>query len=107
MTNHILKISNRRITCSNPRIVANSVNVDALSIEADEAWDGCNIVLILGNSGNRFATEYNGEPLYVPASLLSKRGYIPVSIVGYKDDYRITTIKCSNLLNVVPSGDIF
>lgn len=104
MLDHKLVVSNRRISCENPTILANGVNSDSISLEFDEEWNDFNVAIILGKPGHAVSARYEGKPLSIPPQFLSKTGYIPVSIVGQNETQRITTYACPTLLYVVRSG---
>ena len=47
--NHELRVDCRRITCRNPRIVANGQEADTITLDLDNEWSELDkIVLVLG-----------------------------------------------------------
>lgn len=105
--NHELRVDCRRITCRNPRIVANGQEADTLTLDLDNEWGELDkIVLVLGERNRAVKTVWTGEAVYVPSQLLDVPGYLPVSVVGYGADGlpRVTTASADSLLRVVPSG---
>lgn len=105
--NHELRVDCRRITCRNPRIVANGQEADTITLDLDNEWSGLEkIVLVLGERNRAVKTVWTGEAVYVPSQLLDVPGYLPASVVGYGADGlpRVTTARADSLLRVVPSG---
>lgn len=105
--NHELRVYCRRITCRNPRIVANGQEADTITLDLDNEWSELDkIVLVLGEQNRAVKTVWTGEAVYVPSQLLDTLGYLPVSVVGYGEDGlpRVTTARADSLLRVIPSG---
>lgn len=104
MTNHVLYVQGRHIEACGPVVVQNGILSDTIDLSLDSEWDGLCIVVVMGDSTNPVKVEWTGEPISIPSQLMANPGWIPVSVVGYEGERRVTTAEAPRLLSVVPSG---
>lgn len=106
MANHVIKVVDRRITVDDRLIIANGINTDTITLELDSEWGGMRVYVILGTGKTMFRTEWRYIPLTIPAELLKRPGYIPVSVIGVSSEKRLTTRGAYKALRVVASGTV-
>lgn len=101
---HTAKVRNRVLCVSGGPIVANNVGCDFLALDLDDEWQGMAVTIVLGSGENAMKTTYAGEPVEIPAPLIAKTGWVPVSVVGESEKKRIVTQYARHGLLVVASG---
>lgn len=102
---HYLIVRNRHILSPAPECVQNSQGYDRVDFIFDSEWSNARKVVTFGTGAAKVSVEYAGEPLTVPASVLTTTGNMPVSVVGYTDSGRIITAEKPDALVVIASGD--
>lgn len=104
MTTHVLMVRNRQITTCEPTIVANGIGADLIELDLDGEWDGLKVVVVLGECSNPVKVSWEGDPITIPSQLTDQPGWLPVSVVGYEGERRVTTAEAPRMLCVIPSG---
>ena len=102
---HYLIVRNMHILSPAPECVQNSQGYDRVDFIFDSEWSNARKVVTFGTGTAKVSIEYFGEPLTVPASVLTAIGNMPVSVVGYTDSGRIITAEKPDALVVVASGN--
>lgn len=112
MITHTVRVIDREILISNPKIIANCENSDLIELDLDDEWDGRNILIVLGTGYDSLVCEYDGDPVIFPNKLLTESQTVPISIVGYLDasntteNSRIITAETDKKFEVVNSGSL-
>lgn len=104
MIEHVLTVRKRQITTCEPTIVANGIMSDSIELSLDSDWDGLKVVVILGECSNPVKVSWEGNPITIPSQLTDQPGWLPVSVVGYEGERRVTTAEAPRMLRVIPSG---
>ena len=104
--NHIIRVRDRTVSVNLSELVQNNVATDTFTLDLDEDWDGLAVVVLLGPCTDATELQWSGEPVSIPAALMSEVGAIDVSVVGYDTGgtVRVVTKRASGLLRVVESG---
>ena len=105
---HLLRVSDRRITAPAPRwVVQNGIKSDEIRLELDAEYEALSgLVLIASKGGTTTRLPVTGETVTIPSALMAKPGPIAFSLVGYDGERRVITreMQPSECVFVVPSG---
>lgn len=104
--NHIIRVRDRRIVVEDPRVVANGIGSDTITLDLDEQWDDLTAVVYVGDPRSALRVRWDGEPVAIPAQKMDHPGWLQVSVVGYDSTgaVRVTTEDEPKALLVRPSG---
>lgn len=102
---HTITVVDRVISVDKPELVQNNIRTETVTLNLDSEWDGLSTVINIG-SVKPVSVIWSGEPVVIPAELMTDIGSLDVSVVGYGDDgaVRAVTKQASNVFNVVASG---
>lgn len=93
------------VSVDKPELVQNNIKTETVTLNLDSEWEGLSTVINIGNK-KPVSVIWSGEPVVIPAELMTTVGSLDVSVVGYGDDggIRAVTKKATSIFNVVASG---
>lgn len=102
---HTITVVDRVVSVDKPELVQNNIKTETVTLNLDSEWEGLSTVINLGNE-KPVSVIWSGEPVVIPAELMTTVGSLDVSVVGYGDDggIRAVTKKATSIFNVVASG---
>lgn len=102
---HTITVVDRVVSVDKPELVQNNIKTETVTLNLDSEWEGLSTVINIGNE-QPVSVIWSGEPVVVPAELMTTVGSLDVSVVGYGDDggIRAVTKKATSIFNVVASG---
>lgn len=105
-TNHVIRVTDRKISVDGSHVVANGIGSDTITLELDSQWDDLTAVVYVGDPCSALRVQWEGEPIAIPAQKMDHPGWLPVSVVGYDSTgaVRVTTEAEPKALLVRPSG---
>ena len=77
MKNHKITVRDRSISVDDKRIVANSINIDTITLDLDEEWSGYTVYIVLGSGKNVYRAKWGYLPLTFPKPLMGETGVHP------------------------------
>lgn len=91
---HTITVVDRVVSVDKPELVQNNIKTETVTLNLDSEWEGLSTVI------------WSGEPVVIPAELMTTVGSLDVSVVGYGDDggIRAVTKQAKSVFNVVASG---
>ena len=83
----------------------NNIKTETVTLNLDSEWEGLSCIINIGNE-KPVSVIWSGEPVVIPAELMTTVGSLDVSVVGYGDDggIRAVTKQAQSIFNVVASG---
>lgn len=102
---HTITVVDRVVSVDKPELVQNNIRTETVTLNLDSEWEGLSTVINIGNEWP-VSVIWSGEPVVIPAELMTNVGSLDVSVVGYGDDggIRAVTKQAQNIFNVVASG---
>lgn len=102
---HTITVVDRVVSVDKPELVQNNIKTETITLNLDSEWEGLSTVINIGNE-KPVSVIWSGEPVVIPAELMTTIGSLDVSVVGYGDDggIRAVTKKATSIFNVVASG---
>ena len=102
---HTITVVDRVVSVDKPELVQNNIKTETVTLNLDSEWEGLSAVINIGNK-KPVSVIWAGEPVVIPAELMTAVGSLDVSVVGYGDDggIRAVTKKAKSIFNVVASG---
>ena len=102
---HTITVVDRVVSVDKPELVQNNIKTETVMLNLDSEWEGLSTVINIGNE-KPVSVIWSGEPVVIPAELMTTVGSLDVSVVGYGDDggIRAVTKQAQSIFNVVASG---
>lgn len=102
---HTITVVDRVVSVDKPELVQNNIKTETVTLNLDSEWEGLSTVINIGNE-KPVSVIWSGEPVVIPAELMTTVGSLDVSVVGYGDDggIRAVTKQAKSIFNVVASG---
>ena len=102
---HTITVVDRVVSVDKPELVQNNIKTETVTLNLDSEWEGLSTVINIGNK-KPVSVIWSGEPVVIPAELMTAVGSLDVSVVGYGDDggIRAVTKQAKSIFNVVASG---
>lgn len=102
---HTITVVDRVVSVDKPELVQNNIRTETVTLNLDSEWEGLSTVINIGNK-KPVSVIWSGEPVVIPAELMTTVGSLDVSVVGYGDDggIRAITKQAQSVFNVVASG---
>lgn len=103
---HTISVVDRVVCVDRPELVQNNIRTESVTLNLDSEWDGLSCLINIGNNDTPVSLVWSGQPVIIPAELMTDTGTLNVSVVGYGDDgtVRAVTKKADNMFTVVASG---
>lgn len=103
---HTITVVDRVVSVDKPELVQNNIKTETVTLNLDSEWDGLSCIINIGNSDTPTSLIWSGQPVTIPAELMTDIGTLNVSVVGYGDDgaLRAVTKKADAIFTVVASG---
>lgn len=103
---HTITVVDRVVSVDKPELVQNNINTETVTLNLDSEWEGLSTVINIGNDEPPTSLIWSGQPVVIPAELMTDVGALNVSVVGYGDDgaVRSVTKKADAKFTVVASG---
>lgn len=102
---HTITVVDRVVSVDKPELVQNNIKTETVTLNLDSEWEGLSTVINIGNE-RPVPVIWSGEPVVIPAELMTTVGSLDVSVVGYGNDggIRAVTKQAQSIFNVVASG---
>ena len=102
---HTITVVDRVVSVDKAELVQNNIKTETVTLNLDSEWEGLSTVINIGNE-KPVSVIWSGEPVTIPAELMTTVGSLDVSVVGYGDDggIRAVTKQAKSVFNVVASG---
>lgn len=102
---HTITVVDRVVSVDKPELVQNNIKTETVTLNLDSEWEGLSTVINIGNK-KPVSVIWSGEPVVIPAELMTAVGSLDVSVVGYGNDggIRAVTKQAQSIFNVVASG---
>lgn len=102
---HTITVVDRVVSVDKPELVQNNIKTETVTLNLDSEWEGLSTVINIGNE-RPVSVIWSGEPVVIPAELMTTVGSLDASVVGYGDDggIRAVTKQAKSVFNVVASG---
>ena len=103
---HTISVVDRVVCVDRPELVQNNIRTESVTLNLDSEWDGLSCLINIGNDDNPVSLIWSGQPVIIPAELMTDTGTLDVSVVGYGDNgaVRAVTKKADAMLVVAASG---
>ena len=103
---HTITVVDRAVSVDKPELVQNNIRTESVTLNLDSEWDGLSCLINIGNDDNPVSLIWSGQPVVIPAELMTDTGTLDVSVVGYGDDgtVRAVTKKADAMFVVAASG---
>lgn len=103
---HTITVVDRVVCVDKPELVQNNINTETVTLNLDSEWDGLSCLINIGNGDTPVSLIWSGQPVVIPAELLTDTGTLDVSVVGYGESgtVRAVTKKADAMLVVAASG---
>lgn len=103
---HTITVVDRVVSVDKPELVQNNIKTETVTLNLDSEWDGLSCIINIGNGDTPTSLIWSGQPVTIPAELMTDIGTLNVSVVGYGDDgaLRAVTKKADAIFTVVASG---
>lgn len=103
---HTITVVDRVVSVDKPELVQNNIKTETVTLNLDSEWDGLSCIINIGSGETPTSLIWNGQPVTIPAELMTNTGTLNVSVVGYGDDgaLRAVTKKADAMFTVVASG---
>ena len=106
---HTIGVDDRKAQIlTNPYIVENGINVDAIDLLFDSEWEGLDINLVLSNHfDDPVRVVWSGKPVLIPSQVITRAKRLDVAVIGYDgDEVRMVASKLMTPFKIVDSGPI-
>lgn len=103
---HTITVVDRVVSVDKPELVQNNIRTESVTLDLDSEWDGLSCIINIGSGKTPTSLIWSGQPVTIPAELMTDIGTLNVSVVGYGDDgaLRAVTKKADAMFTVVASG---
>lgn len=103
---HTISVVDRVVSVDKPELVQNNIRTETVTLNLDSEWDGLSCIINIGSGETPTSLIWSGQPVIIPAELMTDIGTLNVSVVGYGDDgaVRAVTKKADAMFTVVASG---
>lgn len=103
---HTITVVDRVVSVDKPELVQNNIKTETVTLNLDSEWDGLSCIINIGSGETPTSLIWSGQPVTIPAELMTNTGTLNVSVVGYGDDgaLRAVTKKADAMFTVVASG---
>lgn len=103
---HTITVVDRVVSVDKPELVQNNMRTETVTLNLDSEWDGLSCMINIGTDRSHTSLLWNGDPVVIPASLMTNVGTLNVSVVGYGEDgaLRAVTKRADKMFTVVESG---
>lgn len=103
---HTITVVDRVVSVDKPELVQNNIKTETVTLNLDSEWDGLSCIINIGSGETPTSLIWSGQPVTIPAELMTDIGTLNVSVVGYGDDgtLRAVTKKADAMFTVVASG---
>ena len=103
---HTITVVDRVVSVDKPELVQNNIRTETVTLDLDSEWDGLSCIINIGSGKTPTSLIWSGQPVVIPAELMTDIGTLNVSVVGYGDDgaLRAVTKKADAMFTVVASG---
>lgn len=103
---HTITVVDRVVSVDKPELVQNNIKTETVTLNLDSEWDGLSCIINIGSGETPTSLIWSGQPVTIPAELMTDIGTLSVSVVGYGDDgaLRAVTKKADAMFTVVASG---
>lgn len=103
---HTITVVDRMVSVDKPELVQNNIRTETVTLDLDSEWDGLSCLINIGSGKTPTSLIWSGQPVIIPAELMTDIGTLNVSVVGYGDDgaLRAVTKKADAMFTVVASG---
>lgn len=107
MTTHIMTVRERRAWVDSPTLVQHCYGTDYLDLALDEEWGGFAVSVLFAKDGMEpVEVDYLGNPVEVPAEMMSEPGLVWPIAVGSMRGRRVVSARCGSPMVVERSGDV-
>ena len=103
---HTITVVDRAVSVDRPELVQNNIRTETVTLDLDSEWDGLSCIINIGSGETPTSLIWSGQPVTIPAELMTDIGTLNVSVVGYGEDgaLRAVTKKADAMFTVVASG---
>lgn len=103
---HTITVVDRVVSVDKPELVQNNIRTETVTLNLDSEWDGLSCIINIGSGKTPTSLIWSGQPVIIPAELMTDIGTLNVSVVGYGDDgaVRAVTKKADAMFVVAASG---
>ena len=103
---HTITVVDRVVSVDDPELVQNNIKTETVTLNLDSEWEGLSCIINIGSGETPVSLIWSGQPVIIPAELMTDIGTLNVSVVGYGDDgeLRAVTKKADAMFTVVASG---
>ena len=103
---HTISVVDRVVSVDKPELVQNNIRTETVTLNLDSEWDGLSCIINIGSGKTPTSLIWSGQPVIIPAELMTDIGTLDVSVVGYGDDgaVRAVTKKADAMFVVAASG---
>ena len=103
---HTITVVDRVVSVDKPELVQNNIRTETVTLNLDSEWDGLSCIINIGSGKTPTSLIWSGQPVVIPAELMTDIGTLNVSVVGYGDNgtVRAVTKKADAMFVVAASG---
>lgn len=103
---HTITVVDRVVSVDKPELVQNNIRTETVTLNLDSEWDGLSCIINIGNDDTPVSLIWSGQPVIIPAELMTDIGTLNVSVVGYGESgtVRAVTKKADAMFVVAASG---
>ena len=103
---HTITVVDRVVSVDKPELVQNNIRTETVTLNLDSEWDGLSCIINIGNDDTPVSLIWSGQPVVIPAELMTDIGTLNVSVVGYGENgtVRAVTKKADAMFVVAASG---
>lgn len=103
---HTITVVDRVVSVDKPELVQNNIRTETVTLNLDSEWDGLSCIINIGNDDTPVSLIWSGQPVIIPAELMTDIGTLNVSVVGYGEGgtVRAVTKKADAMFVVAASG---
>ena len=103
---HTITVVDRVVSVDKPELVQNNIRTETVTLNLDSEWDGLSCIINIGSGKTPTSLIWSGQPVIIPAELMTDIGTLNVSVVGYGDNgtVRAVTKKADAMFVVAASG---
>ena len=102
---HVVTVRERRVTVDYPTIIQDNMATDTLRLDLDGEWDGMQVLVYVGYTGDLDEFQWNSEPITLP--VYTNAGSLDVTVVGMSSDgkIRLVTAEAKAVMTVIKAGE--
>lgn len=103
---HTITVVDRVVSVDKPELVQNNIRTETVTLNLDSEWDGLSCIINIGSGKTPTSLIWSGQPVIIPAELMTDIGTLDVSVVGYGESgtVRAVTKKADAMFVVAASG---